>query len=133
MLLATGALTIDAVNTAKATGKPIVFAKPINEVSGRVSHETDFSADNWGKKTLEYIASINEDLKPESLEEITKDAYSYYKKSKKFMHSSTAGPSIVDDEPQPARRRRIDIPKKTKGGYYHCRQCFQTDPFLFQL
>jgi hypothetical protein len=76
-LWATGAITIEAVQTSHAAGKAVVLQGTLNKTTGKVSmHALIFNESNWGKKTCSYLNSIQK-LTHEWLLEIMKMAMSF--------------------------------------------------------
>src|SRR5262245_49723709 len=105
----TGVITIAMIQESKESGKPIVFAKTTNKASGKESSkETAFSFVQWGEKTMEYLAMIQDDLHETSRRKIIEQAYEKYKNNQRSQRSISVS-SMDIDEPQRPRRCIRDL------------------------
>jgi hypothetical protein len=97
LLWSNGSITIEAVESSKANRKGIVFPKELNPITGKESTSTKlFNITNWRKKTLYYLASVKEDLKPQSMDEIMDLAYdSFLETHKSGGRSSVSSGKIA--------------------------------------
>ena len=112
-LCKTGAITIDMIRVSKESGKPLVFTKATNKVSGKESFkDTAFSFASWGLKTMDYLAMIREDLREKSRQKIKTQAYEIYKisRSQSLLSTAQTGAMSMDvDESERPRRQILDL------------------------
>lgn len=97
MLWASGALTVQEVRISQSKKKlAIDFIPQVNDRGEETTGFTIFSADNWGKKTLNYLASINK-LDTEGMENIIVAS----RRFANIKSTSALGDNYSDDENDP--------------------------------
>ena len=114
-LWATGAITIEAVETSRTANKGIAFKPTLNKSTGKVSATAQsFNEANWGPATCAFIKS-SRTLTPERLWEVMNLASTYAGAPAVPGTGNRRREPVIDVDSNNARASLVDLCEDSEG------------------